>query len=112
MGLKVHQALGLRATPKRIETEVVRMHMATKTIPILSTTPSVVRILEIMKPIRAMKTGALSSMDRKNRGMGTFRLILPIQKSLKLPLGQRFPQNHLPRKGQMTRIDRNTRATT
>ena len=87
--------------PNSIEIDVVNIHMVTKTMPILSTIPCVPRILQIIKPIIAKKIGILNQRFRMKDGIRLNLLILPSQKSLKLPRGQRFPQNHLPLKGLM-----------
>jgi hypothetical protein len=54
--------------------DVVRMQSVTKTIPILSTTPSVCIMRRIMNPMSAMKMGALSHMLRNRCGIINFRL--------------------------------------
>jgi hypothetical protein len=99
MGQNEHQARGAMMTPKRMATAVVRRHIVTKTMPTLSTTPSVCTILKTMNPMRMMKMGTLIHMLRRIEGICNLRLKGPSQKSTKLPLGQRLPQNHLPRKG-------------
>jgi hypothetical protein len=99
MGQKEHQALGAMRTPKRIAIEVVRMQMVTRTIPILSTIPLVPIILKIINPISMIKIGTLIFMLLRIDGISTLRLIGASQKSTKLPLGQRLPQNHLPLNG-------------
>jgi hypothetical protein len=101
MGQKEHQVRGAMITPKRMAIDVVRMQSVTKTIPILSTTPSVCIMRKIMNPMSAMKMGALSHMLRNRGGILNFRLSGASQKSTKLPRGQRFPQNQRPRKGAM-----------
>jgi hypothetical protein len=49
--------------------------------------------------MRKMKMGTLIHMLRRIGGIGNLRLKGPSQKSTKLPLGQRLPQNHLPLRG-------------
>jgi hypothetical protein len=99
MGQNEHQALGAMMIPKRMATDVVRRHIVTKTMPTLSTTPSVCTIRKTINPMSRMKMGILIHMLRKIGGIGNLRLNGPSQKSTKLPLGQRLPQNHLPLKG-------------
>lgn len=69
MGQRVHQARGLYAAPKRIEKEAVRIDMVTKTIPNLSTAPSVEMILDMFMPIMAINIGTLTAMLLKDRGI-------------------------------------------
>jgi hypothetical protein len=101
MGQNEHQALGAMTIPKRMATDVVRIHKVTKTMPTLSTTPWVCTILKTINPMRRMKMGTLIHMLRRIEGINNLRLRGPSQKSTKLPLGQILPQNHLPLKGAM-----------
>ncbi len=101
MGQKEHQVRGAMIMPKRMAIDVVRMHSVTKTIPILSTMPSVCMMRKTMNPMRAMNMGARIHMLRNRGGIFSFRLMGASQKSTKLPRGQRFPQNQRPRKGAM-----------
>ncbi|MDQ1260852.1 MAG: hypothetical protein QG575_33 [Euryarchaeota archaeon] len=99
IGQKEHQVRGAMIIPKRMAIDVVRMHSVTKTIPILSTIPSVCIMRKTMNPMSATKIGARSHMLRNRGGIFSFRLMGASQKSTKLPLGQRFPQNQRPRNG-------------
>ena len=101
MGQKEHQVLGAMIIPKRMAMDVVRMQSVTKTIPILSTMPSVLMMRKIINPIRITKIGVRIHMLLSFGGILIFRLKGESQKSTKLPLGQRFPQNQRPRKGAM-----------
>jgi len=49
--------------------------------------------------MRTIKIGTLIHMLRRMEGICNLRLNGLSQKSTKLPLGQRLPQNHLPLKG-------------
>ena len=55
--------------------------------------------LKIINPMRMMKIGTLIHMLLRVKGISNLRLNGLSQKSTKLPLGQRLPQNHLPLKG-------------
>jgi len=99
IGQKEHQVRGAMITPKSMAIEVVTMQRVTKTIPILSTIPSVWIMRKIINPMRTTKIGTRSHMLLNWGGIFSFRLRGESQKSTKLPRGQRLPQNHRPRKG-------------
>ena len=61
--------------------------------------PIMLVILYTIKPISKKKIGRRTHRLRRVPGILLFFEILLTQKSTRLPLGQRFPQNHLPLKG-------------
>jgi hypothetical protein len=81
--------------------------MVTNTMPIFSKVlrlPIVVAILYPIKPISRKKIGKRIHRLLEEAGIFFFLEILLTQKSTKLPLGQRFPQNHRPLKGLIKNI--------
>jgi hypothetical protein len=66
--------------------------------------PIMLVILYTIKPIRKKKIGRRTHRLRRVSGILLFFEILLTQKSTRLPLGQRFPQNHLPLKGLVKKI--------
>ncbi len=101
IGQKVHHVLGFIETPTNIATVVVVRHIITNTMPIWLNRPWVCSSLYPMNPIINRNMGTLIQRLLSTGGIFLFWLIFPTQKSLKLPLGHRFPQNHLPLKGLM-----------
>jgi hypothetical protein len=70
----------------------------------VSKLPIVLIILYTIKPISTKKIGRRTHKLRKVPGIFFFFEILLIQKSTRLPLGHRFPQNHLPLRGLLRKI--------
>jgi hypothetical protein len=99
--------------PRMTATDVVTRHIVTNTVPIFSRLfwlPIVLVILYTIKPISKKKIGRRTHKLRRVSGILLFFETLLTQKSTRLPLGQRFPQNHLPLNGLLRKIAAKTRS--
>jgi hypothetical protein len=93
--------------PRKTAIAVVTRHMVTNTMPIFSKVLRFPRMLVILYPIKLIsrkKIGRRTHRLRRVSGIFFFLEILSTQKSTKLPLGQRFPQNQRPLKGLLRKI--------